>query len=264
MTDAICPRSHVTIPAMKLLNPYGLLNGNVVHVDEVEGGLSCGCLCPQCNKPLMARQGDIREHHFAHASGQECHEAYETAIHLMCKEILSRAKTFRLPDPDPFSTKPVYMNIDTVEVEKTIEDIRPDIIAYDNGVPLIIEIYVWHRTDREKTARIQSLGYKAVEVTLKEFLDSSNKRPDINLEERLIHAADNRRWLINEPPPEIKIYEPKPTEQIERRTYTSYMLPQNVCRECRRDVAIVDWIQHSTTDGTYLCAECNRRTIRST
>ena len=44
-------------------------SGGLAHVSEVENGLKCACTCPVCDGALIARQGKIKEHHFAHASG---------------------------------------------------------------------------------------------------------------------------------------------------------------------------------------------------
>ena len=43
--------------------------GSLVHVDDVSKGMKCGCHCPHCDAPLYAKNaGQIREHHFAHAT----------------------------------------------------------------------------------------------------------------------------------------------------------------------------------------------------
>ena len=53
---------------MNSLNPYGLdsATGKVVHVNDVARGLDCKAVCPNCQLPLVARQGDVRQWHFAH------------------------------------------------------------------------------------------------------------------------------------------------------------------------------------------------------
>ena len=41
--------------------------GQLVNVDDVRTGNECGCFCPACKEPLMAKnQGLKRIHHFAH------------------------------------------------------------------------------------------------------------------------------------------------------------------------------------------------------
>lgn len=52
--------------------PYALKDGILVHVDSVERGLACGCLCPACNNAVQARQGQRNSHHFSHAGKVNC------------------------------------------------------------------------------------------------------------------------------------------------------------------------------------------------
>ena len=74
------------------MNQKGLLiyafssNGNFVHIDKVVNGLACDCFCPSCKERLVAKnRGTKRIHHFAHASGVGCDEAYETMLHQLAK-----------------------------------------------------------------------------------------------------------------------------------------------------------------------------------
>ena len=39
--------------------------GRIVHVDSVPRGLQCGCTCPNCHEPLLARHGEKNEHGFS-------------------------------------------------------------------------------------------------------------------------------------------------------------------------------------------------------
>lgn len=67
-------------------------NGFLVNVDDVRTGNECGCFCPACKEPLMAKnQGQKRIHHFAHQSGTECDFAYESMLHLLAKEKVRNA-----------------------------------------------------------------------------------------------------------------------------------------------------------------------------
>ena len=45
--------------------------GALRFVGEVGRGADCGCLCPECASPLVARQGASNEWHFAHEAAQE-------------------------------------------------------------------------------------------------------------------------------------------------------------------------------------------------
>lgn len=38
-------------------------DGKLVYVDDVPNGNKCGCFCPACKEPLMAKKGEKRRHH---------------------------------------------------------------------------------------------------------------------------------------------------------------------------------------------------------
>ena len=71
----------------KGLLTYALnLIGNLVYIDEVDTGQLCNCYCPSCKEKLVAKNGGMkRVHHFAHASGVDCENAYETMLHQLAK-----------------------------------------------------------------------------------------------------------------------------------------------------------------------------------
>jgi len=60
---------------------FGLKDDKVVHISEVESGLSCNCICAKCGRRLVAKKGDIRIYHFAHEDDSECQLAVETSLH---------------------------------------------------------------------------------------------------------------------------------------------------------------------------------------
>ena len=72
-------------------------DGKTVCVSDVPRGISCDCLCPHCGAPLLARKGNVRKHHFAHAKGMECQHGYEASVHLLAKEVFQETKTLCLP-----------------------------------------------------------------------------------------------------------------------------------------------------------------------
>lgn len=37
---------------------------NLVHVSEVVRGLACECTCFECGEIVLAKKGEIKEHHF--------------------------------------------------------------------------------------------------------------------------------------------------------------------------------------------------------
>ncbi|MEO8124444.1 MAG: competence protein CoiA family protein [Burkholderiales bacterium] len=58
-------------------------DGAMRFIGEVERGAACGCRCPECGSPLVAKQGNEKEWHFAHEGGQERPECEAGAINML-------------------------------------------------------------------------------------------------------------------------------------------------------------------------------------
>ncbi|MCK7461038.1 MAG: hypothetical protein MZU84_02695 [Sphingobacterium sp.] len=83
---------------MNLLQSFGIdQNGHLVSVDEVARGKACDCCCPACGEVLIARQGEVRTWHFAHASGNDCDGGAESALHKAAKQLIIRDSAILVP-----------------------------------------------------------------------------------------------------------------------------------------------------------------------
>ena len=118
------------------LIPFALsLDTNLlVDVADVQSGKKCGCICPSCNIPLIARKGDINEWHFAHDSqfiekDQElsCDFSWAVAVKMMIKQILIEGSTLALPE--------YFINFQGIGYQKAKRQIKvtdSSIIHYTN------------------------------------------------------------------------------------------------------------------------------------
>lgn len=70
--------------------------GAMKDIDEVPRGLACGCVCPACGQPLIARHGDVLKWHFAH-KGETCSWAVEATISRVAMGIVESEGRFRFP-----------------------------------------------------------------------------------------------------------------------------------------------------------------------
>lgn len=192
---------------------FGLLSGVPVDVSAVESGLACGCVCAACGHPLQAKKGKKNVHHFSHdPSGGVvvCASAFETSIHFMAKEILKEDGFLELPDltiedsaVDEVGTKHTLeiqveessdRHLQHVELEKRLGDIRPDIVAYSDGDPFIVEVAVTSFADDRKKEKIRKLGLSAVEIDLSS-VDYSTTKTELR---ELIHSDETEKsWLSN-------------------------------------------------------------------
>lgn len=98
----------------------GIREGQIVHISEItERGEKCNCKCPHCGGILLAKLGNIKQHHFAH-KGNPCDPviAQETGLHLLAKRIIRENHSILVPGieivKEEITTEdsPVFDNID--------------------------------------------------------------------------------------------------------------------------------------------------------
>ena len=189
--------------------PFGLnTDGELVEVGAVPSGLACKCVCPACHFPLQARKGKTK-HHFAHdPKAKPCTAGYETALHLMAKQLLLEYGHINLPELAINSSKrhptgwfvrefeiittDTTLEYDSVALEQSVSNTRPDIILTTDGEPLLVEVAVTHFADAEKKNRIRQLGIKAIEIDLSNLPALPTKN---QLVEAVIIEMDNKKWL---------------------------------------------------------------------
>ena len=186
--------------------PYGEdKEGRQVHISALSEesdkyrGIKCGLVCPACGSDLIAKLGEAREHHFAHASSFPCEYGLETALHKRAKEILEEEKRINLPEITVRSEvlagcKQVIL--DKVWLEKCLGNIRPDVRATSKeGKELLVEIYVTHEVGKKKIKRIQELGISTIEIDLSDLSHASIS--DEELRSILIQGTERKKWLYN-------------------------------------------------------------------
>lgn len=162
-------------------------NNKLIHVDSVPKGMACKCRCPNCNKYLQAKNnGAIRQHHFAHAHNESCHKAYETALHLLAKNILYKEKCLSFPDRG-------RIDFVSVELEKRYPEgdyIADAVCKTDDDKTIYVEFYVKHKVDKEKAKMIVENSLCCVEIDL-----GIQKLDEIALRKFLVNSCDNRKYI---------------------------------------------------------------------
>ena len=88
------------------LVPFGLKveDDSYVDVADVKRGKDCGCICPSCHTPLVARQGQEKEWHFAHltrkvdSTDKECDFSFYVSVRMMARQVIESGITLELPE----------------------------------------------------------------------------------------------------------------------------------------------------------------------
>lgn len=191
--------------AQKQLNlTVAVKDGIIFKIEDVESGLKCGCVCPACGEPLVAKKGKRMMHHFAHHAGHNCEYGYESSLHLAAKDILANARRMTLPAvyvsfPDSYKKdelvcKPKEIQIDKVELERRFGDVIPDVVVYAGGKQFFVEIYVTHCIDDEKLAKLKKADISTIEIDLSRKCSITSMQ---ELKDLLLGESAEKKWKYN-------------------------------------------------------------------
>lgn len=181
---------------------FALHEKQLVSIDQVESGLRCGCICPACGEPLIARKGTKKRHHFAHRAESTCSNGYETSLHLAAKEILSQAKEIILPSvyvtfhsgKNAELLSPAFsVPIDRIELERHFDAVVPDIVIYTKEKKIFVEIYVTHPVDEQKLSKLRELGISCMEIDLHDVAFTTTEE----FSRFLLNDYSNKKWIYN-------------------------------------------------------------------
>lgn len=136
---------------------YALKEERLVHISEVENGLQCNCKCPSCKQLLIAKKGNVNDHHFAHISHIECKYGYET-------------------------------------LDFTCNDTIPDIILYSGSKKLIVKIFVAHKITNKKLDLIKADKISTIGIDLSKISKDITKK---ELSDILTTNRTEKSWLYN-------------------------------------------------------------------
>ena len=198
----------------KIKLPFGLNEHNIlVHIADVESGKKCNCICPACRDPLIAAKGAKNQHHFKHATTNECERGLESAIHMTAKQMIMERQEIKLPgytitksvkDSKGFmlSTQPKtivkngeLISFDSVQKERDLYEMRADILAIKRNQMLIIEIFYSHKVDAQKIEKIMRANISAIEINLSDLRPDDVK--DMESFWLSINDPNRSKWLHN-------------------------------------------------------------------
>lgn len=178
--------------------------GRIVSIRDVVSGRACGCVCPACAEPLIARKfregPGRRADHFAHARDRVCVHALETALHKLAKQILVDALGLTLPaivaDREGVrrqSHGAKHQAFESAAAEVAFPGVVADVVLRRGARDLIVEILVTHASDAEKVARIRGLETSAIEIDLSKLA----RRADLETVAEAVLVSAPRKWLFN-------------------------------------------------------------------
>lgn len=168
--------------------------GKMVHVDSVPRGLSCGCTCPNCHEPLLARHGEKNEHGFAHHSdtrGANLDICYIVILYKLAEHIVLTKKRINAPSYyGIFPEKDIEFVDVKVDSNYEREDKQPDVIATTvDGIKYLIEFIFDYKVQHKQAIDYQNLNCLEIDLS-KQSLET--------VEEFLLTSNADRKWLNNQ------------------------------------------------------------------
>lgn len=195
-----------------MLIPFGLKDGKIHHVKNVPNGLACGCVCPNCRKPLIAKnKGEWKRPHFAHAVDTDCFN-YEAMsyLHQYAQQILEAEQSIVLPEflfiPEitlinysvlrgqSIKFPATKVAFDSIQSEYSWDKYRIDSHGTLKNRSLFIEITVTHASELEKINAIREQGQPAIEIILTDLHNSDKLYQDDEIRKAVFDPI-NARWI---------------------------------------------------------------------
>ncbi|KAF3984382.1 MAG: competence protein CoiA [Methylococcales symbiont of Hymedesmia sp. n. MRB-2018] len=211
------------------LIPFGLRenDGEFVDIADVPRGKQCGCVCPSCKTPLIARQGDVKEWHFAHASHsvysrteKECQFSFYVSVRMMARQVIREKLELVLPRYEdvvseyhesscskisiPFVvTEQRKIILTEVEVEKTFTGPSVDIVGkvadfyfviYFSHPGRSVPITLFNPAD--KKCGIISISLEPVARLFSQSKDNKESYHEV-LQNFLTNHVESKRWLFH-------------------------------------------------------------------
>lgn len=175
-------------------------DGRRADIKNVGNGLRCGCVCFECKQPVLAKQGSKLKWHFAHYAPTNCRPTPESELHFFAKCLLADKLWLWIPPVRAYGgnrekqiSKRRQFAFSEVRVEMADGNVRPDLILVETGwKALHVEIFVRHRVDPAKLAKLKARGISSVEIDLSHL----NWDDRTGWEAAILETAP-REWLHN-------------------------------------------------------------------
>lgn len=199
--------------------------GSLVDIRQVESGMRCGCICPQCRLRLVARKGTRNRHHFSHHPKDQrfslCSGGAETGLHIAAKHIIARWESLMTPalchSEEGISRFGEILTVtesipgEFFTVERSVlpddgywpGDWVPDVVLFGPKGELRIEIKVTHGIPGEKLAKIERDAIHTLEFDLAKLRNEQGWNLE-SLEHTLKTDPSIVRWAFHPAHTELK------------------------------------------------------------
>ena len=166
----------------------------IVKISDVKSGAGDELFCIGCGGKLIARKGEVNAHHFAHLNSSNesgCSWGLESELHLLAKEAIALYQRISIPIGHLAPTGKIIELKDAVLETKNGSRI-PDITAYYEGYPLLIEIAVTHKCGKDKIVELRKQNIDCIEYDLSPYDLIKNQVNNVEQVYKIIESSAAR------------------------------------------------------------------------
>lgn len=161
--------------------PFGERDGLLYQADEVANGLSCQCVCPECQRALVAANEGTKVLPYFRHQQKACEGGHAAGVKRKAIELIVGALQIQLP---PFmqvvsaktmngypiskmvSFEASLLQAVRAEVAVKLADVTADVVFTSGHHQLLIYVRAAKRRDHQKEARLVALGMSVLELDL--------------------------------------------------------------------------------------------------
>lgn len=197
----------------------------MVDVADGPAGSACGCICPSCKSPLIARQGQTKVWHFAHVARIDHHEteapcdfSWPVSIRLMARQLIGHGLTIALPaaefpvytdglprrPPEPYVLAAAPQSLSTAQAtcDGALGSLQVDAIVPTPSGPLVLYMTHAQRQAPEDLLAPSVPCAGTIEIKLGEFhrflrKSQMEQAPKAALRLFLEEDQASKRWLFH-------------------------------------------------------------------
>lgn len=273
---------------------YSVSEQQLVDVAQVASGKRCGCECPSCGVPLIARKGDRKVWHFAHDSQsgarkdvEKCRYSFFVSVRMMARQLIGDRLCIRLPGCEVVLSERVSSSANHVHVselvtasrEIVLEDVCVDTTLGSNKVDLAGSVdgyclaVVFTHPGREDFGHFSTLNEKksgVIGISLTKLNDrftdvdaSKGSYRDI-LSDFISHDVSAKRWIYH---PRLLAAEQTARSRLAREVADAELLNKQQAEIDRRRLGFDDKFLKRKKSGVptgkkekryeFICRLCN-------
>lgn len=210
---------------------YALQNDSntLRHIDSVENGLKCNCVCAGCGDRLIAKNNGVSGtiHHFAHYSKNENNICLMTQLHIVAQHFFLESQSLFIP-PVSFQYKGQVLNqsealanVYNADLETRIGQYVADVFLETNIGNIVIEVFVTHRNQSDKTKYYQENKIPSIEFDLSTYLNRSIEEAFFDLKNNKVPYKWLYEWCRDQLVDKHEILLAQKNEKIEKKRIRS-------------------------------------------